>query len=179
MEKRYVKDYEAAADGSFHYRGAYYKLKLDSQGKRKASLDCFVCAAVMMTLFFVSLCINNDGSRVFYILMPYIFCGLPLFYCLRGCDVFRKAGPAMERREYERGILRIKRSAAAAAVLTGYTAAADLLFLLVHRKEIGILQETVFWMVCMGIFLTALKAAFTGNKLKSETREEEGNGQNK
>lgn len=178
MEKRYVKDYERTADGSFCYRGTFYKLQLDSQGKRKASLDCFVCAAAMMALFLGSLCINNDGSRVFYILMPYIFCGLPLFYCLRGCDAFRRAGTVMERREYERGILRIKRSAIAAAVLTGYTAAADLGFLLCNRDAVSKKPELAFWFLCAGVFLAALYVLRTGRRLQRRTVKEEKMGQN-
>lgn len=77
--KKYGKDYRKAA-GGYEYTGNWYKTALTGEDLKRAARFFWICLAVMSVQFVLGLSLNNAGSRILWILLPFVALFLPLLY---------------------------------------------------------------------------------------------------
>ena len=75
--KKYGKDYRKAA-GGYEYTGNWYKSTLTGDDLKRAARFFGICLAVMSVQFVLGLSLNNAGSRILWILLPFVALFLPL-----------------------------------------------------------------------------------------------------
>ena len=140
--KKYGKDYRKAADG-YEYIGSWYKTALTGDALKKEARFFWICLAVMSVQFVLGLSLNNAGSRILWILLPFVALFLPLLYGWMGSAKLYGIGKRLEnaranqaasdalqvqipkahqshlrRSEYEQSFRRLLRSFVAGAVLS-------------------------------------------------------------
>ena len=151
--KKYGKDYRKAEDG-YEYIGSWYKTSLTGDALKKEARFFWICLAVMSVQFVLGLSLNNAGSRILWILLPFVALFLPLLYGWMGSAKLYGIGKRLEnaranqaasdalqvqipkahrshlrRSEYEQSFRRLLRSFVAGAVLSNAVFLADILVL--------------------------------------------------
>lgn len=93
--KKYGKDYRRAADG-YEYIGSWYKTSLTGDALKKEARFFWICLAVMSVQFVLGLSLNNAGSRILWILLPFVALFLPLLYGWMGSAKLYGIGKRLE-----------------------------------------------------------------------------------
>ena len=65
------------------YTGYYYILPFSEKEKKKTNWINMAFAAILLVLQVVAGMVNQDSSRTFWVLYPYLFTFLPVFQCSR------------------------------------------------------------------------------------------------
>ena len=94
--KKYGKDYRKAA-GGYEYTGNWYKTALTGDALKKEARFFWICLAVMSVQFVLGLSLNNAGSRILWILLPFVALFLPLFYGWLGSAKLYSIGKRLEQ----------------------------------------------------------------------------------
>jgi hypothetical protein len=112
------------------YQGNYYSAAVPAE-KLKRYKAALKGSSLVMALLFIGMgLINNDGSRVFYVILPYALLSLPLFFMLISTIAFNKAKDKLTVPEYEKTVVRVKTTANAAFILSTAGAVGGLFFIL-------------------------------------------------
>lgn len=98
MMRQYGKDYHKNGD-RYEYTGAWYETPLRAAQLRKLTIVYSVELAVMTLFLLTGLCLNNVGSRVFWILLPFIAQFLPIIYGWMGNAVLYHTAKRFEEAE--------------------------------------------------------------------------------
>ena len=166
--KKYGKDYRKAADG-YEYIGSWYKTALTGDALKKEARFFWICLAVMSVQFVLGLSLNNAGSRILWILLPFVALFLQLLYGWMGSVKLYGIGKRLEnarveladpdalqvqipkahrshlrRSEYEQSFRRLLRSFVAGAVLSNAVFLADILVLVSDTALGSVTGEAVF-----------------------------------
>lgn len=166
--KKYGKDYRRAVDG-YEYIGSWYKTALTGDALKKEARFFWICLAVMSVQFVLGLSLNNAGSRILWILLPFVALFLPLLYGWMGSAKLYGIGKRLEnaranqaasdalqvqipkahqshlrRSEYEQSFRRLLRSFVAGAVLSNAVFLADILVLVSDAALGSVAGEAVF-----------------------------------
>lgn len=160
--KKYHKDYvlEAAPeeDGKeekkYRYIGDYYVFSMDVDKKKKIFIKNAAFAILYFLLIFLSGLLNNDGSRNFFIAIPYAFLFLPAVYLLISTFSVLKMEQKMERVVYDKALGRMYRSCIGIMVISLYLCITDSVFLLTNvnkERQLQIVREVVFLFANIGI----------------------------
>ncbi len=136
------------------YTGDYYVLPFDREKKRKANLVNLGFALVLLAVQTAAGMVNQDSSRTFWIVYPYLFIFLSVAYFLIGAVSFRGHPVRMQQVQYETGIARIRRSGAGAVVMAGICMALELVYILIHHGEVRMDRELLY-LLCHGLLLAA------------------------
>lgn len=196
--RKYVTDYKRGEDG-YEYTKEWYKSHLDGENLKKQAVLLMGISAFVTLLFIVGLSLNNSGSRVFWILMPFVCAVFPVAYSWRGGIALytfcrKESGKKHERSdgrgtasskviipkerkghmlraEYEQSIRRINRSSWALLILTGGSLGADIVFILKNTEEILMGREIVFAVITLLMCLSAIFLTVrTGQIIKHFTK---------
>ena len=130
--------------------------------KRHALNNTGLMAAALV-IYFASLMLNNEGSRIFWILLPYMVVVFPVSYgIMGGASLFlfcrQQEGKAdhsqvvipeehighMTCAQYEKGVRRPVRCSIAITVLGLFTSVANLIFLLKDFENLIFTRELLF-----------------------------------
>ena len=136
------------------YTGDYYVLLLDSKQKSKANVVNIAAVLVLIAIHVAAGLLNQDSSRTFWIVVPYIMAFLPLGYMFIGAVNFWGNPVKMQRVQYETGVVRIKRSCIGSMVLIGIGAVLDILYMILYHDTANIGRELVY-LLCHVLFLAA------------------------
>ena len=160
--KKYGNDYRQSGK-QFEYTGKWYGTGLSQEELKKHGILNTVLMTVALLVYFSSLMVNNAGSRIFWILLPYMVIVFPAAYGIMG-GVFlvsfcrrqegREASSQvivpqehtghMTRAEYEKGIRRPARCSMAVVILALIASVADLVFLVRGSGNFIINREMLF-----------------------------------
>lgn len=151
MSKKYKKDYTITKKDIL-YTGDYYTSAIDAGNKKKIVLQCILALALLTALFLGAGFLNNDGSRNFFIVMPFIFLVLPMLYFGMGIYHLCRVGERMEFAQMDKSIGRLYRCAVGMQVLSAYLCAADFMFLFFRFREIRLIREVIFFLI-MTVYL--------------------------
>lgn len=77
--KKYGKDYRRTDEG-YAYTGSWYKTALDGDALKQTAQFFWIFLAIMSAQFVLGLSLNNAGSRIAWILIPFILLFLPILY---------------------------------------------------------------------------------------------------
>ena len=77
--KKYGNDYRQRG-GKFEYTGKWYGSSLSVKELKRHALNNTGLMAAALVIYFASLMLNNEGSRIFWILLPYMVVVFPVSY---------------------------------------------------------------------------------------------------
>ncbi len=142
------------------YSGDYYVLPFDGneeewKGWRKKTGMVNLAAAVFLLGIQVAAgMVNQDSSRTFWIVYPYLFLFPPLAYMFVGAAAYFGAPRRMQRVQYETGIARIRRSCRGAMALETLCAILDMVYIFLYFGEVR-LERELLYLFCHILFLAA------------------------
>lgn len=156
--KKYYKDYRLIPKKSSNgrvtqvteYIGKYYICQLDEKSLRKFKFYFFALVLCSDTAAISIGFLNNPGSRVIYVALPYVSLFLPMFFSLLGTFKFITAGNKLEQAAYDKTKIRIHRSTVWQIVLSGMALAGDILYIITENDK-DLLNEE--WAFASGILL--------------------------
>ena len=159
--KKYGNDYRQSGK-QFEYTGKWHSTETELKDlKRYAWIYTGLMAAVLLA-YIAGLMVNNAGSRVFFVLLPFVTMVFPVSYgIMGGVSLFlfcrqQERGKAsqvvipkeheghMTRAQYEKGICRPVRCSIAIMVLGLFTSVANLIFLLKDFENLIFTRELLF-----------------------------------
>lgn len=160
MRNRYRDSYRktTGVDGrgkaitQYVYNGEFYILPFDRRQKRKTNLINAAFTAVMAVLLVLDGMVNQDSSRTFWVVYPYIFIYLPLLFLLLGVVSYMDCGTRIQVDQYDKSIRRIRRSVWGVIVLSAIAAVCDVVFLVLYHDGIQLGREVIY---LAGLLLTA------------------------
>ncbi len=134
------------------YTGDYYLLPFEKQQKRKTNLANLGFTGLLWAVQIGAGMVNQDSSRTFWIVYPYLFLYLPLAYLFLGAATYLEVSLRMQRVQYETGVTRIRRSLKGAMALSGVCLVLGLVYLALHFGEIQVGRELIY-LLCHCLFL--------------------------
>lgn len=136
------------------YTGDYYILPFNKEEKKKAGLVNLGFALALMAVQIAAGMVNQDSSRTFWIVYPYLFVFLPAIYFLIGAVSFLGCPVRMQKVQYETGLARIRRSCVGVVVMAGIGMVLELVFILIHHGGVRMERELIY-LLCQGLLLAA------------------------
>ena len=94
--KKYGNDYRQRGE-KFEYTGKWYGSSLSVKELKRHALNNTVLMAAALVIYFASLMLNNEGSRIFWILLPYMVVVFPVSYGIMGGAYFFFADSRREK----------------------------------------------------------------------------------
>ncbi len=161
--KKYHKDYvletEIGKGGKeekrYRYAGDYYLFPGAEAEKKKIFIKNFIFVLLYFLLIITAGLLDNEGSRNFFIAVPYAFLFLPGVYLSLGTAASLKLDEKMQRSVYDKALGRMYRSCIGIMVISLYLCIADsiLIFLNIGGKnDFLIVREVVFLFDNIAIF---------------------------
>lgn len=137
---KYRKDYEYQIEvqgkktkKALIYKGKYYTLDINKEEIKKIKIKYSIfCLLTALSFLFVGFQ-NTAGSRKFYIILPFIFTFLPIFYEIMGTIKFITNKPKMTALEYDTSIIRMKRSTIGILILSLSSSLGEIAFLVKNK----------------------------------------------
>lgn len=134
------------------YTGDYYVLPFDEEQKKKTNWVNIGYTVALIILQVVAGMLNQDSSRTFWIVYPYLFIFLPLAYMFIGAVSYYSDPLRMQKAQYETGLARIRRSCIGSMVLVGISAVLDIVYMILHHAAIRMGREMLY-LFCHILFL--------------------------
>lgn len=155
MKNKFKDDYREAkrpdASGrvvrDYDYVGQIYVLPFDEKKKRMTSLVNLAFVAGLAAVQVAAGLLNPDSSHTFWIVYPYLFIYLPLFYAFFGVYTYAEATTRLQRVQYQNGLGRIRRSLIGILVLAAVNIVLDVVYMIVHRGGIRLWVELAYCMM--------------------------------
>ena len=184
--KKYGNDYRISGK-QFEYTGKWYGTNVSPKELKSYGIRYTCLMAAALVLYFSSLMINNTGSRIFWILIPYVTVIFPISYGIMGgvslflfCRNQEGKGstsqvviPAehvdhMTRAQYEKGIRRPVRCSIATAVLSFVTCVADLILIFSRPDDLIFTRELLFEVAALLILVLGSVTAVQSWQIKAK-----------
>lgn len=134
------------------YVGDYYILPFDENTKKKTNRMNLIFSMLLLGVQVTEGLLNTDSSRTFWIVFPYMFVFLPVFYMLVGSISYMGSPMKMQKAHYETGLVRIRRSCIGAMVLEGISAVLDIVYMILHFDQMAKGKEFLY-LFCHILFL--------------------------
>ncbi len=126
------------------YKGGYYVLPFDEKGKKKRSWINIGAVFLLFAIWLMAGLLNQDSSKTFWIVYPYLFILLPLGYMLMGAVSFFGAPLRMQNAQYQTSLARLKHSCIGAMCLSGLSALLDIIYIFTHWGDIALARELLY-----------------------------------
>lgn len=184
--KKYGNDYRQSGK-QFEYTGKWYGSSLPVLVLERYALLYTGLMAAALVIYFASLMLNNEGSRIFWILLPYMVVIFPVSYGIMGgvslilfCrkqeekeDNSQVVIPEehighMTRAQYEKGVRRPVRCSIAIMVLGLFTSVANLIFLLKDFENLIFTRELLFEAAAVLILVLGSVSAVQSWRIKAK-----------
>ena len=163
---KYSKDYESQiikqgnkTKTNLVYKGNYYSYNLSEKKYQRLKWSYLFFDLLFLATFIFIGCLNTIGSRQIYIILPYLFTFLPIFYEIMGTITLMKTKAKLTYVEYDTSVLRIKRSTIGILVFSVSSAIGEVIFLVLNRNsnisnlEYMFLSGVLFMSVSSFLFL--------------------------
>lgn len=112
------------------YKGNYYSIKSETIKIRHLKWTFFILVCMIAAIFLGIGVLNNEGSRKLYVILPYVFMFLPIFYGFIGTFKLLHANLKMTHIEYEHTVERIKKSSLSLIIIAITTMIGQIIFLI-------------------------------------------------
>lgn len=150
--KKYSKYYKLVTsntpDGktkqTAEYIGKYYICQLDEIKLKKVKLYFFALVLCSGATAIGAGFLNNPGSKVIYIALPYVSLFLPIVFAFLGTIKFMTAGNRLDQATYDKSKIRIFRSTIWQTVLSSMTIVGDIIFIFSRKSKDTIKNEFIF-----------------------------------
>lgn len=152
MRNEFKDDYRETtrlnADGKavrdYEYVGRFYVLPFDEKQKRRTARINLWYVLGLTAVQVLAGMMNQDSSHTFWIVYPYLFLYLPLFYAFFGVYAYSKAQVRMQSAQYRHGLVRIRRSLIGVLVLAAVNFLLDVVYMVLHRGTIRLGVELAY-----------------------------------
>lgn len=154
MKKKYYKDYVSDSKAEdkgktadeLKYTGDYYEYRLSNTDYKRMRTIIRISVAIFIVIYVALGFLNNNGSRCFYVLMPFICMFLPLTYLLRSYLRIPKELQRIEYAIYDKSYLRLKYSVVGMIGTSITTVLGDIVYIIRNASEIVMPREILFVM---------------------------------
>lgn len=177
-KKAYVNDYkintEVTREGNKYkekknitYHGKYYRIQMDEKKIKKVKWINVAYGMAFIILFVLLGILNNDGSRIIYIVLPYVFLFLPIFYTNMGTIKLLNISGDMTSKEYDHTIIRLKKTTLSLLILSISCALGELLYLVGNKIVDVTSKEYIFLsgvLIIVGLSILFMQHQKTVNK---------------
>lgn len=150
--KKYYKDYKLVLktlpNGKVkevaEYVGRYYICRLNKTEIKRHKLY-YIALALCSSATVIGLgFINNPGSRIAYVALPYVSLFLPMVYMIMGTIGFIYSGEKLEQATYDKTKVRIYRSTIWQMALSSLSAIGNIVFTLLKGSSDSLLKNWIF-----------------------------------
>ncbi len=148
----------------FFYKGDLYVLPYDETEKKKTYLPCLLFGAGMFASLIVQGLVNQTSSRTLWVVLPYFFQFLPVFFFLIGIVEYAGATPRMTREQYDKGIGRIHFNGIGVIVTAAISIICEVVYLIIRRGQYDIGREMIYLLLHLPVILVAILFARYYNK---------------
>ena len=145
IKNKFKDDYQRIDAGQYRYIGKHFTLPMNKQQKTRTGWINMAAVAVFFVLELIAGLLNPDSSRTAWIVFPYLFLFLPTAYMGIGAFAYFGAPIRMEHSAYQNSLVRLRRSCIAIMVLAAACGLLDLIFLLIHRAQIHVGRELMYF----------------------------------
>ena len=170
IKNRFRDDYQSTADGKLTYVGDIYVLPLDDGQKKKTNWINLAFSLVFFVLELWLGMINQDSSRTFWILFPYMFLYLPIAYMFIGVLSYMGAPIRMQRAQYQGSVIRMKHSSMAVILLSVANIVLDIVYMALHAGEIRMATEFVYLCSFVALLLAGIFYGFMFDRMFAKTQ---------
>lgn len=126
------------------YTGDYYILPFEeSQKKKTAWVNLFFSVLLFAIQLFAGM-LNQDSSRTFWIVYPYMFVFLPVAYMFLGAVTYFGVPHKMQKAHYETSLMRLRHSCVGAMILVGISGLLDIVYIIRNRGSIRMGMELCY-----------------------------------
>ncbi|MEI6579501.1 MAG: hypothetical protein WCN92_08585 [Eubacteriales bacterium] len=151
-EKRTTLDENGnVARDQYVYIGDYFCFDKDDKQMLRIKNIILAIALFSFIIYFFSGFIDSGGSRVFYVLLPFVCAFLPIAFMLIAAVQFRFKQDDFTIFEYERIWVRLKFTGIAAIFLLSISILGELLFLCFTYHSIPMFKESVYLLCCLSV----------------------------
>lgn len=142
-----------------------YRLAYDRRQKRKNCLICVAYSIWELFIFVLAGLINQDSSKTFWIVFPYLFLFLPIAFQLLGAINLILSEDVMLKKTYDNSLGRIKISARLLILLSFINIILDIIFIFLYHSLIALLSE-ILYLICIALIaISAIAFGFIFDKL--------------
>lgn len=134
------------------YIGDIYVLPFDEKKKKQTNRVTLGFAAAMVAIQLLAGMMNQDSSRTFWIVYPYLFIFLPTAYMLIGAISYTEATTRMQRPQFDGSIRRMHRSAIGALVICSISAVCDMIYIIMNHSSMHMGRE-IMYLICHIVFI--------------------------
>lgn len=177
-KRAYVNDYdintEIVRDGkkrkektNIIYHGKYYRIQMDDKKIKKAKWLNVIYGIIFALLFAFLGFLNNDGSRIIYVVLPYVFLFLPIFYTNMGTIKLLNITGDMTVKEYDFTVERMKKTTLSLLILSIACALGEILYLIRYNITEIASKDYIFLsgiLIMIGAAILFMKNQKTVNK---------------
>lgn len=183
--KKYRNDYRKKGN-RYEYTGQWYRTRLSEQDLRKTVLSSMILGILALGFYIGGMCLNNDGSRVAWVLLPFVFQLLPVAYVIAGSGALylriRQNGENtsalveipqahkkdLSRADYEKQVKRPWRCSLGILILGCGSFVSDLIFIFLDSNQRAVSAEYLFAadsfvLILFGIILTVNNRKIKGS----------------
>lgn len=160
---RYNKDYVQDDLGSYLYTGDYYMYDLPAGKLKLLKFVYLIVPLVLLALFLAGGYVNNPGSRVIYVILPYITMFLPIAFMLSDAVKIIFSDNKMTFKQYNRSVLQLKRACIALMIISASAILGDAIYMGFRGGQSSAL-EMPYFLICFAIFSTGIIFHFVQRK---------------
>ena len=169
--KKYGNDYRTSGK-QFEYTGKWYGTTGSLKELERHGITSCVLLVVSLLIYVAGLMVNNTGSRIFWVLLPFVVMIFPIAYGIMGsislllfCKDQKKEGTDrqvlipeehighMTRAQYEKGIRRQVRSGFAIVGCSLFTCVADAILMFMGPEDLLLTRELCFEVITVLILI--------------------------
>lgn len=164
-ERNYAKDYIRQEGGGkkpkYIYQGTWYVVDLSDEEYKKLKFSYGISGIVLFAMLILAGLVNTGGSRTIYVVFPYIITVFPLIYTEIGICNLVFGERRMTQKAYDYSLMRVRKSAAAIAVLAVCSAVGELAYLILESSGGNPAGEMIY---LMAVTLMAAAAYLLGRR---------------
>lgn len=160
----YNKDYMRTDQGSYVYTGVYYMYDLPAGKLKLLKLAYLSISLVLAILFTAGGYLNNPGSRVLYVILPYITMFLPIAFIISDTVKIIFSDNKMTFKQYNRSVLQLKRSVIALIAISAAAITGEISYLIFNGTKALLSSEIPYFLVCFAIFCISVAFYFIQRK---------------
>ncbi len=137
------------------YIGDYYILPFSQKEKNKTNRVNLAITFVIIAMLLLAGFANQDSSRTFWIVFPYLIIYIPTGYMLLGAFTYIHAPIRMQNVQFETGIERMRRSGIGVLIFTTLSIILDIVYMILHRTNLNWSRELIYFF-CQFFILAVL-----------------------
>lgn len=147
--RKYREAYVDNGNGGYKYTGEYYRFDMPGEKVRRMKWIYSALALSSVILFMIAGFINNQGSRVIYVVLPYVVLMLPIAFMLWDVMQIVLLKNDMTQKQYDKSVGQLKRVTVGAAGLSFIASAGDIVYMVsgISQEHLG--REILFLFLVM------------------------------